>query len=246
MFHFVQQNDYYFDLDGIRVPHSEAGISRAKYPIAIYGKNPQEPKAKLSGNIKSGSPQKMVDLNPLGKNPGDVWHINPKGYSDAHFAVYPEKLCERPIITGCPPKVCAECGAPWKRVIEVERQPEGYITRDDEVKAIKEKGLTPHSSSRLLTGLQRFKRPKGSQPSSGERQGKKKGLIQDNYFRRGQELGWIPTCDCDAGVKPGVVLDPMCGSGTTLVVAKKLGRSFIGIDVNPEYVEMAKRRIENA
>jgi len=35
----------------------------------------------------------------------------------------------------------------------------------------------------------------------------------------------------------------MCGSGTTLVVAKKLGRLFIGIDINPDYVEMAKRRL---
>lgn len=47
-----------------------------------------------------------------------------------------------------------------------------------------------------------------------------------------------------AGCKPGgVVLDPFLGSGTTAVVAEKSGRSFIGIDVNPEYVEMAKVRI---
>jgi DNA modification methylase len=41
----------------------------------------------------------------------------------------------------------------------------------------------------------------------------------------------------------GIVLDPMCGSGTTLVVAKKLGRRFIGIDLDPSYVEMAKARL---
>ena len=39
------------------------------------------------------------------------------------------------------------------------------------------------------------------------------------------------------------VLDPMCGSGTTLVVAKRLGRNYIGIDINAEYVEMAKKRL---
>jgi len=42
----------------------------------------------------------------------------------------------------------------------------------------------------------------------------------------------------------GTVLDPFIGSGTTAVVARQLGRHFIGIELNPEYVEMARRRIE--
>lgn len=41
------------------------------------------------------------------------------------------------------------------------------------------------------------------------------------------------------------VLDPFCGSGTTGVVALRYGREFIGIELNPEYVVMAKRRIKN-
>jgi modification methylase len=36
-----------------------------------------------------------------------------------------------------------------------------------------------------------------------------------------------------------IVLDPFVGSGTTCVVAKQMGRRFIGIDVNPGYVELA-------
>ncbi len=43
----------------------------------------------------------------------------------------------------------------------------------------------------------------------------------------------------------GVVLDPFCGSGTVGVVALRHNRSFIGIDIKPEYCEMARRRIEN-
>ena len=45
---------------------------------------------------------------------------------------------------------------------------------------------------------------------------------------------------------PGdVVLDPMCGSGTTLKMAKKNDRQYIGIDIAQEYVDMAWRRVEN-
>jgi len=42
----------------------------------------------------------------------------------------------------------------------------------------------------------------------------------------------------------GIVLDPMVGSGTTCVVAKRLGRRWIGIDLNPDYVEIAKKRLK--
>jgi len=44
----------------------------------------------------------------------------------------------------------------------------------------------------------------------------------------------------------GTVLDPFCGSGTAGLVAIGLGRNFIGIDLNPKYVEMARRRIEGS
>lgn len=43
----------------------------------------------------------------------------------------------------------------------------------------------------------------------------------------------------------GVVLDPFCGAGTTGVVAAKLGRDFIGIELNPEYAEIAWQRINS-
>jgi site-specific DNA-methyltransferase (adenine-specific) len=42
-----------------------------------------------------------------------------------------------------------------------------------------------------------------------------------------------------------IVLDPFVGSGTTAVAARKLGRRFIGIDINREYVEIALKRLEN-
>jgi len=44
--------------------------------------------------------------------------------------------------------------------------------------------------------------------------------------------------------KGDLVLDPMCGSGTTCKVAKKLGRNFIGIDISEEYCNLAKARLK--
>lgn len=41
----------------------------------------------------------------------------------------------------------------------------------------------------------------------------------------------------------GIVLDPFMGSGTTGIVARKLNRNYIGCELNPDYVEMAERRI---
>ena len=58
-------------------------------------------------------------------------------------------------------------------------------------------------------------------------------------------LGWQPTCaHADAPVVPAVVLDPFIGSGTTAAVAQSLGRRAVGVDLNPEYLEIARRRIE--
>lgn len=46
-----------------------------------------------------------------------------------------------------------------------------------------------------------------------------------------------------AFAEDAIVLDPFVGSGTTAIAARNLGKRFIGIDVNPEYVEIARRRL---
>ena len=54
--------------------------------------------------------------------------------------------------------------------------------------------------------------------------------------------GWKRACKCGVGRKPSVVLDPFGGAGTVSLVAEKLGRSSIYIDLSGKYRRMAKKR----
>lgn len=62
-----------------------------------------------------------------------------------------------------------------------------------------------------------------------------------HYAAYPEELVRIPILACSS--EGGVVLDPFSGSGTTAVVAKKLKRHYIGMDLNEDYVNMARRRL---
>lgn len=53
----------------------------------------------------------------------------------------------------------------------------------------------------------------------------------------------VRTCLLAGCPEEGIVLDPFLGSGTTAVVAKKLGRKYLGIDCSEEYCAMAKERL---
>jgi DNA modification methylase len=52
------------------------------------------------------------------------------------------------------------------------------------------------------------------------------------------------TCVLAGCPEGGVVLDPFSGAGTTGIVAAQLGRQYVGIELNPEYIELAYRRFE--
>jgi DNA modification methylase len=56
--------------------------------------------------------------------------------------------------------------------------------------------------------------------------------------------GWQPTCTCqNEGKGRCIVLDPFAGAGTTLYVAEQLGRNSIGIELNPDYCDIIRRRM---
>lgn len=70
---------------------------------------------------------------------------------------------------------------------------------------------------------------------------KKKALTADY-----QTIGWTD-CGCGEGFRPGVVLDPFCGSGTVLKVGLEMGLDVIGVDLKEEYIEKhCKKRLNGA
>jgi hypothetical protein len=67
------------------------------------------------------------------------------------------------------------------------------------------------------------------------------GISGPNTSRQRTEIGWSD-CGCGAGFTPGVCLDPFMGSGTTALVARRLGRRSVGVELNAEYAAMAAAR----
>lgn len=114
VYHFVKKGKYYYDLDAIREPHKTqenrpSGIIRSR----TFGYNGKYEGNKLHedfGSPRARTQRKKTGIkfddnenpNPKGKNPGDVWQISTKPYREAHFAVFPLKLVEKPILAGCP------------------------------------------------------------------------------------------------------------------------------------------------
>ncbi len=243
VFHFVKSRRYFYDLDAIRGPHrslhpqgrskrtAEGRTSHTKrhllglrargnnYIGHPRGKNPGDilrcsPETRNLGTVigrkgatkvpsgkgwmghPHGGMARIVGaedprwLSPKGKNPGDFWTVVTRPFTGAHFAVFPEKLCELPIKATCPPKVCVQCGKPNRAML--------------------------------------FRPKKHGRPQSTKK------------FADAAK-----PCSCDAGFRPGTVFDPFAGSGTALVVAKRLGRLYLGCDLNPSYVRLANERLQN-
>ncbi len=135
LYFFTLSERYSFDLNSVRAPHASPEANRGRKSSATAERV----------RLPDGRYKIPKVFHPLGRNPGDVWRIPTRSSPTGHPAAFPEELCERPILAGCP-----------------------------------------------------------------------------------------------AG---GVVLDPFMGSGTVAVVAKRLGRRFIGFEPNEEYLRAALGRL---
>jgi hypothetical protein len=61
------------------------------------------------------------------------------------------------------------------------------------------------------------------------------------------DAGWVQGCSCDnTTVAAPIVLDPFGGSGTTALVANRMGRNAIMLELNPDYAQMAYTRLTDA
>lgn len=152
--------------------------------------------------------------------------VNSRGFKGAHFATFPEKLVEPCIKAGTSEKgCCPECGAPWER----------QTAASDRYAAVLGRGYHDHSAD-LQKGMQSVR---GSNVQNKMRDA---GIPAAEYIT----TGWAPTCSHNLEPVPCTILDPFSGAGTTGNVAERLGRKYIGIELNPAYSEMADRRIDAA
>jgi len=182
-----------------------------------YKTSPMKGRYKVPWEKREGTEDQSF-LHPLGKNPGDVWKIATQPFPEAHFATFPEKLVEPMIRCACPKWICKKCGKAKVRITE-----KNYIPTRPGLNTRRGKSGTDLDPNKFLH----------QRDISKYRQ-------KIEYYT----IGWTD-CDCNAGFDAGIVLDPFAGAGTTLVVAKRLGRHYIGIEIKAKYVEMAKRRVRD-
>jgi hypothetical protein len=147
-----------------------------------------------------------------------VWDINTHGFREAHFAVFPQELVEIPLKATVPEYICPQCNWMSYTIYEEDR----IDTRPGKDVGNGKSGTDadPHQglhNSELSTKRQQIIRsPKGY-----------------HFCEHGRE-------QC----VPGIVLDPFMGSGTTALTALMNGRNFIGIELNPDYIDIATKRID--
>jgi DNA modification methylase len=152
------------------------------------------------------------------RNLRTVWTISPKPFAEAHFATFPPDLVIPCIKAGTSEKgVCAVCGAPWKRIVEKEPIPED-VRADFE--AARQRSAEDHGRGDGFT----TRRP--------------------NFQRGRGDTTWEPSCaHVDAAVEPATVMDCFSGAGTVGAVCAGLHRRYVGIELNPDYIAIAERRI---
>ena len=152
---------YFYDAEAVRVP--------AKYPEgpnspesikSPYGQGFTR-RAKVRGHEREheGFMDKWdgmtkTEQQSSGANLRNVWKIATQGVKESHFATFPEKLVRPCILAGTSDMgCCAECGAPWVRVVEVSgRRGSSYHPHDKDAEQGQSKSQPSPEITRNTTG----------------------------------------------------------------------------------------------
>ena len=161
------------------------------------------------------------------RNKRAVWRCSVSTYRGGHFATYSPKLITPCIQASTSEKgCCLKCGTPWEREfdkIEVDRPapPSGY-GKKHQVEDLMDIFVSDHDLDNSETHPQTVKSLE---------------LI---------DKGWNKNCKCDTEETTNcLVLDPFNGTGTTGEVSLQHHQRYVGIELNKEYLEIAKKRLEN-
>jgi site-specific DNA-methyltransferase (adenine-specific) len=225
IFFFVKNQKYSFEQQFEPVKFESIQRSKREYG---EGKN-------LKTAMKGTSEYGYHPENHLGRNKRTIWKINTHSFKEAHFAVFPEKLIETPIKAGCPELICEKCGKAQKKIFEIPYD-ETHPKFNEWRKQNKIGKYGGHHPNYKVKGG-------GQHQGYGGSVSKYYQDIWGGASSPKTQIG-IEKCDCNAKFVPGIVLDPFMGAGTTGLVAKKLGRDYIGIELNKSYIKMAERRIK--
>lgn len=182
-----------------------------------HGQKPQNRPDREDIAYPRGAGRSLRNWEPA---PVDVWPVATRPFADAHFATFPPELAERCLLAAAPLKCCSACGTAYHRQTETLLVPTKKATRRHVVDA------RDHGADRQDQGPNRTK------------DGHKAG-----WANQVTTTGYGPACACDAPSVPGRVLDPFGGAGTTALVADRMGLDCTIIELNPEYAEIARKRI---
>ncbi len=217
VFFFTKAKKYWFEQQ--YEPLADITLERFQ-----SGKWEADPEGKLGAGEHAMSPEgfnkAIANMAFAGeRNKRCVWKVSPRAYPEAHFATYPVELCETPIKAGCPEFVCKKCFKPREKILEITPEYAAFLGQS----------WNPHIDDMKMGYGQQTR-------GHADRKGDVAGVKRYNF------KGYTD-CGCGAGFQKGVVLDPFFGSGTTAVAARQLGRDWLGIELNPEYIELAKKRL---
>lgn len=214
LFLLTKSPRYFYDADAVREEASPASIARINQSTFDQQEGGPKDYARTETN-RNRSTRKT--LENFAKNPGrnlrTVWTVPTQPFPDAHFATFPEAL-----VLPCIRAGTSEKGACGECGAPWERVTERTAY-----------GSRAGDGDPMVEGFQRNR-------MGGQH-------FWDNEYEPPRTTGWQPTCDHETGPVPCIVLDPFAGSGTTGIIARKLGRRFVGLDLSEDYCRMARRRI---